>query len=122
MNVTLTLSWPALPDLKLGAFKQVLESGPRHQEIKVYKVPTATAKTGYFVAVKDGTGPEEVPPSAVKDTTLLAHYTLSPWGGLQKMFVHEAIRQATAPKYEGDDIETPTGPTSPTDEATAPAA
>lgn len=94
MQIGDVISWGAIPSLGLPAFEDILPESGFRREVKVYKVPAEVNETGYFVAVKEGSSPEEAPPSLIRETDLLVHFVLDASGQAQLLYAHPAVRAA----------------------------
>jgi hypothetical protein len=94
MQIGELISWGEVPSLGLPAFEDILPESGFRREVKIYKVPTELSETRYFVSVKEGAQPEEVPPSLIRETDLLVHFTIDASGQAQLIYGHPAVRAA----------------------------
>lgn len=94
MQIGDVISWGEVPSLGLPAFEDILPESGFRREVKIYKVPAEVSATRYFVSVKEGANPEEAPPSLIRDTDLLVHFSLDASGQAQLLFAHPAVRAA----------------------------
>lgn len=94
MQIGDVISWGAVPSLGLPAFEDILPESDFRRAVKVYKVPAEVSETGYFVAVQEGASPEEAPPSLIRETDLLVHFSLDTTGSAQLLYAHPAVQAA----------------------------
>jgi hypothetical protein len=85
------MSWGEVPDLGLPAWSHTLPESGYRREVKVYAVPAAVSVGRYFVSVKEGSAPAEMPSSRVRETDLVVHYTLDAGGEAEVRYVHPAL-------------------------------
>lgn len=90
----LETSWGVIPALGLPAFSHELEASDWRRSIKVYAVPEDVSETRYFVSETPPNEVEEVPPSLVLDTDLLAHFVVQPDGETFIVSVRPEVRAA----------------------------
>ncbi|WP_439603651.1 hypothetical protein [Shinella sp.] len=90
----LETSWNAIPALGLPAFSHELSDSDWRRSVKVYAVPEDVSETRYFVSATAPNEVDEVPPSLVSETVLLAHFTVLPDGETQLLFARPEVRAA----------------------------
>ncbi|ANH04975.1 hypothetical protein [Shinella sp. HZN7] len=90
----LETTWDAIPVLGLDAFAHEFEESGAYRSIKVYSVPETVRPERYFIVETISGEVEEVPPSLVRDTLLLAHFSLPPEGDAVLFYAHPEVLAA----------------------------
>lgn len=89
-----TIKWDAIESLDLPAFERTLDPSDYRREIKVYQVPEDVDPVRYFVSEARAGGAESVPPSRIRETDLLLHFTLQSDGAATLVYARPEVRAA----------------------------
>lgn len=89
-----TIQWGVLESLGLPALEHTLDPSDYRREIRVYQVPETVDPARYFVSEARAGGAESVPPSRIRETDLLLHFTLQSDGAATLVYARPEVRAA----------------------------
>lgn len=90
----LDTAWDAIPELDLPIFAHTFEPAEVRRTVKIYAVPETVSENHYYISETAGGEVEEVPPSLVRETHLLAHFVLTAGDETLLVYVHPEVLAA----------------------------